>query len=91
MSLSRTVAVLAWVGCAGTGLAQATEFADLDANGDGVVTMQEAFDRDGDGTVSLGEAREHGVLLRQWQRADRDRSETLDRSEFGAFVSGGFR
>lgn len=83
MSILKTLAVI--IGCAGTGLAQAAEFADLDRNQDGVITMQEAVDRDGDGVVSLEEIRRHRDLLRAWRRADRDRDELLERSEFGAF------
>lgn len=89
MSILKTLAVL--VGCAGVGLAQAAEFADLDRNQDGVITMQEALDRDGDGVVSLEETQGHRDLFRAWRRADRDRDELLERSEFGAFSTDALR
>ncbi len=62
-------------------------FARVDANADGTISMQEAFDRNKDGVVSLDEVYAYRQALRNWMAVKNDPRSGLDRAEFSAFVS----
>lgn len=64
---------------------QTGAFASADANGDGRVSMQEAFDRNHDGIVSLGEVYAFRNGLRDWLAVKGRAGTGLDRAEFSAF------